>query len=187
MPLWTSRLFPGSSWVDRTDEPTGLPRSGRDAEPEPVRHLVNSHAGTMRYDEVILGILGSHLQDRGSPLKPDHDAQVTDDNRLIDALFAQYCGAWMGPSSRCLTFMPARYCREPNGGEAGTDALALGLQTVWHEAGRAGVVAVGRKTWTTSSGEHGVFERCECPLGLAAAGSVDPVPDLQAVIGAPQP
>lgn len=48
------------------------------------------------------------------------------------------------------------------------DALRLGSRTAWRDVGRTGVFALGRKTWSTSAGDAGLFELHACEFGARA-------------------
>jgi type VI secretion system protein ImpE len=45
------------------------------------------------------------------------------------------------------------------------DAIRLARTTVWHDTGRTGVIALGQKTWTTSTGDTSLFELATCAFG----------------------
>ncbi|WP_321800283.1 type VI secretion system accessory protein TagJ [Burkholderia sp. BCC1988] len=72
---------------------------------------------------------------------------------LIDLVWAP-CVLTLNDDSIVRGFMPARY----PGSDTATDALRLGRETVWHESGRTGVIALGQKTWTTEQGDFGLFD-----------------------------
>lgn len=48
------------------------------------------------------------------------------------------------------------------------DALRLGSRTAGRDVGRTGVFALGRKTWSTSAGDAGLFELHACEFGARA-------------------
>lgn len=82
---------------------------------------------------------------------------------LVDLVWAP-CSLTLVDGMKARGFMPARFPAV-----AGTvhdramlDALRLGNTTVWTESGRTGVIAQGRKTWTTSAGDIGLFELDVC-------------------------
>lgn len=62
-------------------------------------------------------------------------------------------------------FMPARYPISADQAEQVSQALQLGCETRWREAGRTGVIASGRKTWATSAGDFDLFELADCSFG----------------------
>ncbi|WP_144063360.1 type VI secretion system accessory protein TagJ [Caballeronia insecticola] len=67
-------------------------------------------------------------------------------------------------------FLPARY----SGSEAGAEAVRCGRETIWSEAGRTAVVALGQKTWTTSRGDFGVFDWLLGDFGARADADGNP-------------
>ncbi|QTD91904.1 type VI secretion system accessory protein TagJ [Burkholderia anthina] len=94
---------------------------------------------------------------------------------LIDLVWAP-CVLTLSDGSAVRGFMPARY----PGSEAATDALRLGRETAWHEAGRTAVIARGQKTWTTDRGDFGLFELADAQFGSRVAdGAItgEPVDD----------
>jgi len=82
---------------------------------------------------------------------------------LVDLVWAP-CSLTLGDGTNVRGFMPARFPAVSEGGHdrATLDALRLGNMTVWMESGRTGVIAQGRKTWTTSAGDLGLFELDVC-------------------------
>jgi len=86
---------------------------------------------------------------------------------LIDLVWAS-CVLTLTDGSTVHGFMPARY----PGSEAATDALRLGRETAWHEAGRTAVIAHGQKTWTTDRGDFGLFELAHAQFGSRVADGV---------------
>lgn len=83
---------------------------------------------------------------------------------LIDLVWAR-CVLTLSDGATVRGFMPARY----PGSEAATDALRLGRETVWHEAGRTAVIALGRKTWATDQGDFDLFELAHARFGSRIA------------------
>lgn len=86
--------------------------------------------------------------------------QVVRPAALMDLVWAR-CSVTLKDGTVVRGFMPARYPQLPTG-HADTDLLAMGHQTMWHETGRTGIVAAGRKTWATSAGDIGLFELTDC-------------------------
>ncbi|KVD77280.1 ImpE/SciE family protein [Burkholderia sp. ABCPW 14] len=94
--------------------------------------------------------------------------------KLLDLVWAP-CALKLVDGSLMRGFMPARY-PSSEGGRTGVgpsarqeiDALRLGRRTVWREVGRTGVIALGRKTWSTSAGDFGLFELDTCEFGEGA-------------------
>jgi type VI secretion system protein ImpE len=82
---------------------------------------------------------------------------------LIDLVWAP-CSLTLVDGTKARGFMPARFPAVVEGihDRAMLDALRLGNTTVWTESGRTGVIAQGRKTWTTSAGDVGLFELDVC-------------------------
>jgi type VI secretion system protein ImpE len=80
---------------------------------------------------------------------------------LLDLIWAP-CTLTLIDGTRIRGFMPARYPDSGNtqGGE--NDVLLLARQTVWRELGRTGVIAWGRKTWATSTGDFDLYELAHC-------------------------
>ena len=83
---------------------------------------------------------------------------------LIDLVWAP-CVLTLTDGSAVHGFMPARY---PGSGAA-TDALRLGRETAWHEAGQTSVIAIGQKTWTTDQGDFSLFELAHAQFGSRVA------------------
>lgn len=100
--------------------------------------------------------------------------QVSPPTAAIDLVWAQ-CVLGLVDGSVVRGFMPARY----PGSELAAEPLRFGRETIWREAGRASVVALGRKTWATGCGDFDLFELERCEFGarvldaLGAAESVD--------------
>ncbi|KVK76464.1 type VI secretion system accessory protein TagJ [Burkholderia sp. MSMB1498] len=122
--------------------------------------------------------------------------------RLIDLVWAP-CAVTLVDGGAVRGFMPARYPAADDANQANQanqanetndahetnahadrgaadaareiDALRVGHRTTWREAGRTGVIARGRKTWSTSAGDYGLFELERCAFGAAAraAGAAD--------------
>lgn len=82
---------------------------------------------------------------------------------LVDLVWAP-CSLTLVDGTKARGFMPARFpaVEEAVHDRAALDALRLGSTTVWAESGRTGVIAQGRKTWTTSAGDIGLFELDVC-------------------------
>jgi type VI secretion system protein ImpE len=95
---------------------------------------------------------------------------------LIDLVWAP-CVLTVGDGTRVHGLMPARFpvVAEMTHDSGALDALRLGNTTVWTETGRTGVIAQGRKTWVTSSGDVGLFELDTCAFAHGAGGSVPQV------------
>ncbi|VWD41878.1 virulence protein, SciE type [Burkholderia lata] len=94
---------------------------------------------------------------------------------LIDLVWAP-CVLTLSDGSTVRGFMPARY----PGSEAAIDALRLGHETAWHDAGRTAVIALGQKTWTTDQGDFGLFELAHAQFGSRIADGAtagEPVDD----------
>jgi type VI secretion system protein ImpE len=64
-------------------------------------------------------------------------------------------------------FMPARYPDYGGATHDQRDNLLMGRETTWRQEGQTGIIASGRKTWTTSAGEFDLFEMGECVLNHA--------------------
>lgn len=99
---------------------------------------------------------------------------------LLDLVWAP-CTLTLIDGTTIRGFMPARYPdldvnSEVHGHEHGdSDAIRLGHRTVWRESGRTGVIAAGRKTWSTNAGDYGLFELGTCTFGAdSVAQSVAP-------------
>lgn len=54
----------------------------------------------------------------------------------------------------CRGFTPVRY----PGSERGNDALQLAHETHWSDVGETGIIALGQKTWTTTTGDVGLLD-----------------------------
>jgi len=82
---------------------------------------------------------------------------------LVDLVWAP-CSLTLVDGTKARGFMPARFpaFEEAAHDRAKQDALRLGNTTVWTESGRTSVIAQGRKTWTTSAGDIGLFELDVC-------------------------
>jgi type VI secretion system protein ImpE len=82
---------------------------------------------------------------------------------LADLVWAP-CSLTLVDGTKARGFMPARFpvVEESVHDPATLDALRLGNTTVWAESGRTSVIAQGRKTWTTSTGDIGLFELDVC-------------------------
>lgn len=89
---------------------------------------------------------------------------------LVDLVWTP-CVFTLNDDSVVRGFMPARY---PDS-EIHRDALRLGRETVWQETGRTGVIALGRKTWTTEAGDFSLFELLEAAFGARAVQPEEPV------------
>ncbi|WP_296229238.1 type VI secretion system accessory protein TagJ [Ralstonia sp. UBA689] len=89
---------------------------------------------------------------------------------LIDLVWAP-CSLTLADGSALRGFAPVRYPQTEANAETGdhSDAICLGNQTIWRDAGRATVIAAGRKTWTTDAGDYGLFELNTCTVGTGAA------------------
>jgi type VI secretion system protein ImpE len=64
-------------------------------------------------------------------------------------------------------FMPTRYPLPRGQRNKEDDALLLGQKTVWQAEGKTGVIGFGRKTWSSSAGDIGIFELNDCRFGAA--------------------
>jgi len=96
---------------------------------------------------------------------------------LVDLVWAP-CLLTLADGTKVRGFMPARFPAVVDASYDASmqDALRLGNTTVWTDAGRTGVIAQGRKTWTTSAGDAGLFELDVCTfVHDADRGSVDRV------------
>lgn len=97
---------------------------------------------------------------------------------LADLVWAP-CLLTLVDGTRVRGFMPARFpaAVDSTHDSATLDALRLGNTTVWTDVGRTGVIAQGRKTWTTSTGDVGLFELDICTFvhdsDRGSVGSVD--------------
>jgi len=96
--------------------------------------------------------------------------QVAKPATLIDLIWAP-CSIALKDGTLVRGFMPARYTHSFDTGAGNADALALGRETVWQQVGLTGVVAAGRKTWATSTGDIGLFELRDCTFGGAEVES----------------
>ena len=100
--------------------------------------------------------------------------QVEKPATLLDLIWAP-CMLTLTDGTLMRGFMPARY---PDSGDAQgdeRDARLLARRTAWREVGRTGVIASGRKTWTTSAGDFDLYELAHCSFTPATdpAGSAD--------------
>ncbi|WP_227245117.1 type VI secretion system accessory protein TagJ [Paraburkholderia caribensis] len=95
--------------------------------------------------------------------------QIAQPATLMDLVWAK-CSVTLRDGTVLRGFMPARYL-SPVVGDVDTDRLAMGHQTVWRETGRVSIVAAGRKTWTTSAGDIGLFEWPDCRFAGSDATS----------------
>ncbi|CAB3711870.1 hypothetical protein LMG22037_04110 [Paraburkholderia phenoliruptrix] len=86
--------------------------------------------------------------------------RVSSPANLINLVWAP-CVLTLTDGSVVRGFMPARY----PGSDTAADTLRLGRETVWHEAGRTAVIALGQKTWTTEQGDFGLFELANTEFG----------------------
>ncbi|CAD6514249.1 type VI secretion system accessory protein TagJ [Paraburkholderia sabiae] len=86
---------------------------------------------------------------------------------LLDLIWAP-CVLTLTDGTHIRGFMPARYpdCSDAHGHER--DALLLARRTTWSELGRTGVIASGRKTWTTSAGDFDLYELAHCSFASHA-------------------
>ncbi len=108
---------------------------------------------------------------RWLPLSDIAQWHVEQPATLVDLIWAP-CTFTLSDNSAIRGFMPARYPASPAhetkdeaSREPESDALLLGRETIWTEAGRTAVVGHGRKTWATSAGDFSVFELASCELG----------------------
>ncbi|WP_322057441.1 type VI secretion system accessory protein TagJ [Paraburkholderia sp. J63] len=96
---------------------------------------------------------------------------------LVDLVWAP-CLLTLVDGTKVRGFMPARFPAAAHAtyDSAVIDALRLGNMTIWTDAGLTGVVAEGRKTWTTSAGDVDLFELDVCTfIHDADRGSADSV------------
>jgi type VI secretion system protein ImpE len=93
---------------------------------------------------------------------------------VVDLVWAP-CSITLVDGTKARGFMPARCpaVADTHHDEVRLDALRLGHTTIWTDAGRTGVVAQGRKTWTTSSGDIGLFELDVCTFFQGASRRPD--------------
>ncbi|RQZ24529.1 ImpE/SciE family protein [Burkholderia sp. Bp9090] len=90
--------------------------------------------------------------------------RVSQPTQLVDLVWAP-CALTLVDGSLIHGFMPARY----PGSETGSDAVRLGRETVWHDIGYTGVVALGQKTWATNLGDFSLFELAHAEFGSHSA------------------
>ncbi|GJH07356.1 ImpE/SciE family protein [Caballeronia novacaledonica] len=95
---------------------------------------------------------------------------VTPPSALIDLIWAP-CVLTLIDGSTVRGFVPARY----PGSETGSDAIRRGRETLWREAGRTGVIALGQKTWATAQGDFGVFDWLLGDFGARATADAQAV------------
>ena len=89
--------------------------------------------------------------------------RVSQPTQPVDLVWAP-CALTLVDGSVIHGFMPARY---PSS-ESCRDAVRLGRETIWHDIGRTGVVALGQKTWTTDLGDFSLFELTHAEFGSRA-------------------
>lgn len=94
--------------------------------------------------------------------------RVSPPTELVDLVWAP-CALTLVDGGTVHGFMPARY----PGSEAGNDTVRLGRETIWLEAGRTGVVALGQKTWTTDQGDFSLFELANAAFGACVGETTD--------------
>jgi type VI secretion system protein ImpE len=107
--------------------------------------------------------------------------QIATPATLSDLMWAR-CTVTLNDGTVVRGFMPARY-PSSSAGECDTDLLNLGRLTVWRETRRTGIVASGRKTWTTSAGDVGLFAWSDCTFGDAIASSREAIREAAVAAG----
>jgi type VI secretion system protein ImpE len=100
--------------------------------------------------------------------------QIARPSSLVDLVWTP-CALTLVDGTAMRGFMPARYPGSDTAGSDtadfrvadgdGRDALRLGRLTVWQDAARTGVIALGQKTWATSAGDFSLFELEACTFG----------------------
>ncbi|WP_321789242.1 type VI secretion system accessory protein TagJ [Paraburkholderia sp. J94] len=103
---------------------------------------------------------------------------------LVDLVWAP-CLITLVDGAKVRGFMPARYPAVvgTTHDNATLDALRLGNTTIWSDCGRTSVIAQGRKTWTSSVGDIGLFELDICTFGHDADRRPDDDNDTIAMHG----
>ncbi|WP_233873524.1 type VI secretion system accessory protein TagJ [Paraburkholderia adhaesiva] len=93
----------------------------------------------------------------------------------VDLVWAR-CDVRLVDGTSLHGFMPARYPDEGDDAGREREDLLMGRHTCWRETGRTGVLASGRKTWTTDAGEFDLFELGECVFdhGSFPGGGAEP-------------
>ncbi len=175
------------AWMQGMINALELTARGEDAAADSVREQAldtapstSGHAGDTSFDWIAdsdsrLGTVyeimtaGSY---RWLPLDDIATWTISAPTALIDLVWAP-CTVTLRDGTLVHGFTPSRYPLPASlpGSDyvAGNDrdVLHLGCQTVWHETGRTGVIAQGRKCWTTSAGDVGLFDWLTCSLVTA--------------------
>ncbi|AIO68576.1 type VI secretion system accessory protein TagJ [Burkholderia oklahomensis] len=182
-------VFEAPQWIDDLLEALRVASIGRHDEADRVRERALDQAplvaGRMppalfdwiadsdsRFGPVCEIVTAGHY--RWLPFSEISAWHVARPAKLLDLVWAP-CALKLVDGSLVRGFMPARYPGS-EAGQAGVepcapqavDALRLGRRTVWREVGRTGVIALGRKTWSTSAGDFGLFELEACEFGERA-------------------
>lgn len=89
--------------------------------------------------------------------------EIARPSALIDFVWAP-CLLTLADGTKIRGCMPARFpvVDGEDRGSATLDALRLGKTTIWTNVSKTGVIAQGCKTWTTSTGDIGLFELNFC-------------------------
>ena len=189
-------VFEPPLWVERLIEALRLSADGQVDEADRAREgaldqapLVNARTSRFLFDWIADSdsrfgpvceiVTAGHY--RWLPFSDIAAWQIALPSTLIDLVWTP-CALTLVDGTAVRGFMPARYpgseaadSEAVGSGEAGAgggerrderDALRLGRRTVWQEASRTGVIALGQKTWTTSAGDFGLFELEACEFGI---------------------
>ena len=107
--MWISKLFGKTARIDRVDEPGGGPlhergmvgRLAKRKAADQIGRHIDGQTDASGQEGAILGLLGSHLQREGEPLKhgANANAGAVDANNLLGALYTRYCKALDAPQS----------------------------------------------------------------------------------------
>jgi type VI secretion system protein ImpE len=91
---------------------------------------------------------------------------------LLDLVWVS-CTWTLRDGTTVCGFVPARYpgAEDVQGDSGERDAIRLGRKTEWRESGTTGVIAHGRKTWTTSAGDLSLFQLAGCEFSNGASRS----------------
>ncbi|MEM5435503.1 type VI secretion system accessory protein TagJ [Paraburkholderia diazotrophica] len=175
MPLWMRAMlaaleFTGQGQMDAADDAR---ERALDLAP-----LVAGHSGDIKFEwigdsDTRLGPICEFItagRYRWLSLADIAAWQIERPATLLDLIWAP-CMLTLGDGTQMRGFMPARY---PDSGDTqgdDRDALLLARRTAWRELGRTGVIASGRKTWATSTGDFDLHELARCSFTLPAEGA----------------
>lgn len=177
-PPWADNLVDAlfANAAGRDEDADRAREAALDAAPLVTGHVPSAGAGfewigdsDSRFGPVCEMIAAGHY--RWLPFSDLAGWRIEPPLSLIDLVWTP-CEWTLIDGSVVRGFMPARYpepARFTQRDDAGLDALRLGRTTTWREAGHTGVIAQGRKTWTTSAGDVGVFELRDVVFGAANA------------------